>query len=65
MARSHECFFGENRSYHEARTLFVHKTGAPCKVAFPAAPARSEAPALTEAQRAVTKVRQAKSAVAR
>jgi putative two-component system protein, hydrogenase maturation factor HypX/HoxX len=65
MARSHECFFGENRSYHEARTLFVHKTGAPCKVALPAAPARSEASALTEAQRAVTKVRQAKTFVPR
>jgi putative two-component system protein, hydrogenase maturation factor HypX/HoxX len=65
MARSHECFFGENRSYHEARTLFVHKTGAPCKVALPAAPARSEAPALTEAQRAVTKVRQAKPSISR
>ncbi len=65
LAKSHECFFGENRSYHEARTLFVHKTGAPCKVALPAAPARSEAPVLTEAQRAVTKVRQAKSAAAR
>jgi putative two-component system hydrogenase maturation factor HypX/HoxX len=65
MARSHECFFGENRSYHEARTLFVHKTGAPCKVALHAAPARSEASALTEAQRAVTKVRQAKTFVPR
>ncbi len=65
MARSHECFFGENRSYHEARTLFVHKTGAPCKVALPTAPERSEASALTEAQRAVTKVRQAKPSVSR
>ena len=38
MARSHECFFGEDRSYHVARSLFVYKTGAPCKVALPAAP---------------------------
>ncbi len=63
LAKSHACFFGENRRYHEARTLFVHKTGAPCKVALPAAP--TEELTLTPAQRAVTKIRQAKSAVAR
>ena len=63
LAKSHECFFGESRSYHEARTVFVHKAGAPCKVALPATP--TEEPALTPAQRAVTKVRQAKSAIAR
>jgi putative two-component system hydrogenase maturation factor HypX/HoxX len=61
MARSHECFFGENRSYHAARSLFVHKTGAPCTVLLAA---RRE-PELTEAQRAVTKVRPAKQSVAR
>ena len=64
MARSHECFFGEDRSYHVARGLFVYKTGAPCKVALPAAPEIPAAPALTEAQRAVTKVRRAKSSAA-
>ncbi|HTT30210.1 MAG TPA: hydrogenase maturation protein [Solirubrobacteraceae bacterium] len=64
LAKSHECFFGENRSYHEARRLFVYKTGAPCKVALPA-PARAAEPALTPAQRAVTKVRHAKQSVAR
>ncbi len=32
LARSHECFFGADRSYHEARTRFVYKTGAPCIV---------------------------------
>jgi putative two-component system hydrogenase maturation factor HypX/HoxX len=64
MARSHECFFGEDRSYHVARGLFVYKTGAPCKVALPAVPETPVAPALTEAQRAVTKVRQAKSSAA-
>jgi putative two-component system hydrogenase maturation factor HypX/HoxX len=32
LARSHECFFGEDRSYHEARHRFVYKTGAPCVV---------------------------------
>jgi putative two-component system hydrogenase maturation factor HypX/HoxX len=37
LARSHECFFGEDRSYHEARSRFVYKTGAPCKVTQPAA----------------------------
>jgi putative two-component system protein, hydrogenase maturation factor HypX/HoxX len=30
MARSHECFFGPDRSYHAARSRFVHKLGAPC-----------------------------------
>ena len=43
LAKSHECFFGEDRSYHVARTLFVYKTGAPCKVALPAS--RTQAPA--------------------
>jgi putative two-component system hydrogenase maturation factor HypX/HoxX len=65
LAKSHECFFGEDRSYHVARSLFVYKTGAPCKVAPPAAPARTERPELTAAQRAITKVRQTKSAAAR
>ena len=37
MASSHECFFGEDRSYHVARSLFVYKTGAPCKVQVSAA----------------------------
>ncbi len=32
LARSHECFFGPDRSYHEARHRFVHKLGAPCLV---------------------------------
>ena len=30
LVRSHECFFGDDRSYHEARHRFVHKLGAPC-----------------------------------
>jgi putative two-component system hydrogenase maturation factor HypX/HoxX len=37
MAKSHECFFGEDRSYHVARGLFVYKTGAPCTVQIPVA----------------------------
>jgi putative two-component system protein, hydrogenase maturation factor HypX/HoxX len=32
LARSHECFFGPDRSYHEARRRFVYKLGAPCAV---------------------------------
>jgi len=32
LARSHECFFGPDRSYHEARHRFVHKLGAPCVI---------------------------------
>ena len=59
MARSHECFFGEDRSYHVARSRFVYKTGAPCQVK-----AALREPELTEAQRAVTKVRQAKQSAA-
>jgi putative two-component system protein, hydrogenase maturation factor HypX/HoxX len=41
LARSYECFFGEDRSYHEARQRFVHKLGAPCLVTQ--APRRSPA----------------------
>jgi hypothetical protein len=29
MARSHQCFFGPDRSYNEARRRFVHKRGLP------------------------------------
>jgi putative two-component system hydrogenase maturation factor HypX/HoxX len=32
LTRSHDCFFGPDRSYHEARQRFVYKTGAPCAV---------------------------------
>jgi putative two-component system hydrogenase maturation factor HypX/HoxX len=32
LARSYRCFFGQDRSYHEARHRFVHKLGAPCAV---------------------------------
>ena len=32
LARSHECFFGADRSYHEARRRFVYKLGPPCAV---------------------------------
>jgi putative two-component system hydrogenase maturation factor HypX/HoxX len=37
LAKSHECFFGADRSYHEARRRFVYKLGAPCAVALPTA----------------------------
>ena len=66
MARSHECFFGADRSYHEARRRFVYKTGAPCAVPVPPQrltepPAQrlTEPPAqqLAEPQRAVTTIR--------
>ena len=36
LAQSYRCFFGEDRSYHEARRRFVHKLGAPCAVTPPA-----------------------------
>src|SRR3954454_16236959 len=32
LARSHDSFFGEDLSYHQARHRFVHKLGAPCAV---------------------------------
>jgi putative two-component system hydrogenase maturation factor HypX/HoxX len=32
LSRSHECFFGPDRRYHEARRRFVYKLGAPCAV---------------------------------
>jgi putative two-component system hydrogenase maturation factor HypX/HoxX len=32
LARCHECFFGSDQSYHEARRRFVYKLGAPCAV---------------------------------
>ena len=44
LARSHECFFGADRSYHEARRRFVYKLGAPCAV--PVQPARTAQPAV-------------------
>jgi putative two-component system protein, hydrogenase maturation factor HypX/HoxX len=30
LERCHACFFGPDRSYHDARHRFVHKLGAPC-----------------------------------
>jgi putative two-component system hydrogenase maturation factor HypX/HoxX len=45
LARSRECFFGSDRSYHEARSRFVYKTGAPCVVAPAAAAPAIAAPA--------------------
>jgi putative two-component system protein, hydrogenase maturation factor HypX/HoxX len=30
LAHSYQCFFGPDRSYHEARRRFVRKLGAPC-----------------------------------
>jgi putative two-component system hydrogenase maturation factor HypX/HoxX len=47
LARSHECFFGADRSYHEARRRFVHKLGAPCAVAAPGAGELTHAPSAT------------------
>jgi len=44
LARSHECFFGADSPYHEARRRFVYKVGAPCAVAV-SAPAAQPADA--------------------
>jgi putative two-component system protein, hydrogenase maturation factor HypX/HoxX len=41
LAKSHDCFFGEDRSYHEARHRFVHKLGAPCVATPPLRAART------------------------
>ena len=43
LARSHQCFFGPDRSYHEARRRFVYKLGAPCAVTPAAAPVAFQA----------------------
>ena len=44
LAKSHECFFGPDPSYHDARRRFVHKLGAPCVVTpAPSQPRRSAA----------------------
>ena len=40
LVRSYDCFFGADRSYHEARHRFVHKLGAPCAVVPPPVRAR-------------------------
>jgi putative two-component system protein, hydrogenase maturation factor HypX/HoxX len=42
LARSYRCFFGEDRSYHQARSRFVYKLGAPCAVT-PTAAAQADA----------------------
>ena len=44
LARSHECFFGADRSYHEARRRFVYKAGAPCAVTPPVVERRQASP---------------------
>jgi putative two-component system protein, hydrogenase maturation factor HypX/HoxX len=43
LARSHECFFGPDRAYHEARRRFVYKLGAPCAVPVPVSSATARA----------------------
>jgi putative two-component system protein, hydrogenase maturation factor HypX/HoxX len=53
LAKSHECFFGSDRSYHEARRRFVHKLGAPCAVPVPAA--RPSLPAVARAELAAVR----------
>ncbi len=52
LAKSHECFFGADRSYHEARRRFVYKTGAPCAVPVPAIRTAAEALPLRAVRRA-------------
>lgn len=43
LARSHECFFGPDPSYHQARRRFVYKQGPACAV-IPLADAARRAP---------------------
>jgi putative two-component system protein, hydrogenase maturation factor HypX/HoxX len=45
LARCHECFFGMDRGYHEARRRFVYKLGAPCAVGVAAREAAAPPPA--------------------
>ena len=63
MASSHECFFGEDRSYHVARSLFVYKTGAPCKVQVSAEAADQSEQQVASAE-GPSKVGKAKQSVA-
>jgi putative two-component system hydrogenase maturation factor HypX/HoxX len=51
LARSHECFFGADRSYHEARRRFVYKLGPACAVSGAATP--KQAPLASAQFRAV------------
>jgi putative two-component system hydrogenase maturation factor HypX/HoxX len=55
LAKSHECFFGSNRSYHEARMRFVHKLGAPCAVPVLVPAARPVLPAVARAELAAAR----------
>jgi putative two-component system hydrogenase maturation factor HypX/HoxX len=57
LAKSHECFFGADRSYHEARRRFVYKLGAPCAVPVPAV--RPAAAAAADRRRGLVAVRRA------
>jgi putative two-component system hydrogenase maturation factor HypX/HoxX len=52
LTRSHECFFGPDRAYHEARMRFVYKRGAPCAVPVPVS-AVTERAQVEELHRAV------------
>ncbi len=63
MVSSHECFFGEDRSYHVARSLFVYKTGAPCTVQVPVAAGDRSQEQVTPDE-GPSKVRRAKQSVA-
>jgi putative two-component system hydrogenase maturation factor HypX/HoxX len=55
LSRSHACFFGADRRYHEARRRFVYKLGAPCavpSVVTAPAPAPAVQPPVAAAPRA-------------
>jgi putative two-component system hydrogenase maturation factor HypX/HoxX len=52
LAKSYECFFGADRSYHDARRRFVYKLGAPCAVALPVPLTEAERRPFAEALRA-------------
>jgi putative two-component system protein, hydrogenase maturation factor HypX/HoxX len=54
LAKSHECFFGEDRSYHQARWRFVYKAGAPCEVALPAAKRYAQPRETTDFRQAIS-----------
>jgi putative two-component system hydrogenase maturation factor HypX/HoxX len=57
LAKSHECFFGSDRSYHEARQRFVYKSGAPCAVPVPVRQLKPERSRVTELRQAKVAVR--------
>ena len=57
LARSHECFFGPDRSYHEARRRYCHKLGGARTFAPRAENGHAERQAIGAAVRLVKRIK--------